>query len=180
MLDVPAVYGRQPPEPPAPVGHHAPAAVDQGAATGRADLLALLRIGTAEREDLVVAGLARRDARERLARHDGARLLLAGHAARGAELDAPLDSGADALGEGREERPRQVAQHEEHRREEERRPRLPSGEISELHRENLGPEALGRIEIGRDDLRRAACLAGPALARARVDLVDLQMISVRE
>src|SRR5436309_476126 len=130
MLDVPAVYGRQPPEPPAPVGHHAPAAIDQGAATGRADLLALLRIGTAELEDLVVAGLARRDARERLARHDGACLLLAGRAARGAELDASLDSGADALGKGREERPRQVAQ--------------------------------------------------PALARARVDLVDLQMIGVRE
>src|SRR4029453_11662262 len=71
VLDVPAVHGGEPPEPPAPLGHHAPAGVDERAPAGRADLLALLRVGTAELEDLVVGGLARRQARERLARHDG-------------------------------------------------------------------------------------------------------------
>src|SRR5262249_61151546 len=58
VLDVPAVHGRQPPEPPAPLGHHAPAAVDERAAARRTDLLALLRIGAAQLEDLVVGGLA--------------------------------------------------------------------------------------------------------------------------
>src|SRR5262245_17657155 len=132
MLDVPAVHGGEPSESPASLGYHAPAAVDERAPAGRADLLALLRVGTAEAQDLVVGGLAGRQARERLTRHEGARLPLGGLAARGAELDTSVEPGADGLDEHGEEGPGQVAQHEEHRREEDGRPCLPSREVAEL------------------------------------------------
>src|SRR6267142_6100086 len=164
VLDVPAVDGRQPPEPASPVRHDPPPAIEQGAAAGLVETLALLGIGPAEAEDLVVGRLARRDARECFARHDGAGLAQGGGVAPRSEVNAPLDPRGEALGEGREQRPGQVAQDEEERGEEHRRPGLPAREVPELHRQHLRPDALGRIEVGRDDLRRPARLARPALA----------------
>src|SRR5512145_1420853 len=97
MLDVPAVHRREPSEPPAPVRHDAPATVDEGAAAGRAETLAFLRVGTAEAEHLSVRGLARLDARERLARDDGARLALGRRAAPRPEADPPLEPRPESL-----------------------------------------------------------------------------------
>ena len=130
VLDVPAVHGREPAEPPLPVRHDAPPAVDEGTAAWRAETLALLRVGPAKAEDLVVRRLARRDARERLARDDCPGIASGGSATARSEVNASLDPRADTLGEGRDQRPREVAQDEEERGEEDRRPGLPAREVS--------------------------------------------------
>src|SRR5207249_3972163 len=90
VLDVPAVHGREPAEPPLPVRHDTPPAVDEGTAAWRAETLALLRVGPAKAEDLVVRRLARRDARERLARDDCPGIVPGGSAAR-PEVNASLN-----------------------------------------------------------------------------------------
>src|SRR5205823_701666 len=74
-------FGREPPEPPTPVGNHPPSAVDQGSAPRRAEPLAFLGIGPAEIEDLRLRRLPGRDARERLSGNDGPRLALGRRAA---------------------------------------------------------------------------------------------------
>src|SRR6267142_523768 len=180
VLDVPVVHGRQPAEPTPAVRDDAPSAVDQGAASGRAEALALLGIGPAEAQDFSVRRLAGRDARERFARDDCTGLAPGRRAARGPKADAPLEPRADGLDEHRDQRARQIAEDEEGGREEQRRPRLPAREVPELHRQDLGPDALGRIEVGRHDLGRPTGLAGAPLARARIDLVNLQMVGVGE
>src|SRR2546425_2356005 len=121
MLDVPAVHGRQPPEPPTAVRNHAPSAVDQRAAPRRAEPLAFLGIGPAEIEDLRVRRLPGRDARERLSGNDGPGFALGRRAAWRSDLDAPLQSRAERLDEHRDQWAREVAEDEEERREEQRR-----------------------------------------------------------
>src|SRR5216684_5698664 len=66
VLDVPVADGGQAPEAPALVRDGAPAAIDEGAAAGRLELLVLFAVGSAEREDLLIRRLARRDAAQRL------------------------------------------------------------------------------------------------------------------
>src|SRR5713101_3133586 len=71
VLDVPVADGGQAPEAPALVGDRAPTAIDETAAAGHLELLVLLVVGPAEREDLLICRLARRDAAQRLLRqHD--------------------------------------------------------------------------------------------------------------
>src|SRR5262245_54485926 len=179
MLHVPLIHGREPAESAGAARDHALATIDQRAASRLVELLALLGRGAAEVEHLGLCRLARRDAREHLARHDGAGFALAGRAA-WSELDATLEPGADRLDEHRDQRPGDVAEDEEEGGEEQRRPRLPAREVAELHRQHLRPQALGGIDIGRDDLGLAPRLARAPLARARIDLVDLEMRGVGE
>src|SRR4029450_12447759 len=102
VLDVPAVHGRQPSEPPGPMRDHTAPAVDQGTAPRLAKLLAFLGSGAAEIEDLGMRRLAGRDPRERLSRDDGAGVASAGRGAR-SEVDAALQAGAARLYERREQ-----------------------------------------------------------------------------
>ena len=85
----------------------------------------------------------------------------------------PLDDRCD-------QRPCQVAEDEEDGREEHGRPRLPAREVSELHGQHLGRSPSEGSRIDGDDLGAPPGLAGPPLARAGVDLVDLQVIGVSE
>src|SRR5205807_7311499 len=74
----------------------------------------------------------------------------------------------------------QVAEGEERDRDQDGRPGPHTLEVAELHGQDLRSDALGAIQEERDLLGGIERLAQPAAGRARIELVDLQVVGVTE
>src|SRR6185436_3598808 len=114
-LDVPVAHGGQPAPGPAPVWHLAAAPVDERLPARRGEVLALLHLGTADAQHVLVRRLAGHDLGETLAWNDGADVDARRRGTPAAELKSSGQPLVDGLEQIAREHAGAVAEREEQR-----------------------------------------------------------------
>src|SRR5215472_7814489 len=173
VLDVPVAHCGDPPEGALRMGHDAAAMVDEAPTIPSGEALMLFAEGTTKLQRLVVGGVARHDAIERVARQDHSR---------GPRYRPPLPANVQMRGhhqlrpprEGDHERPGHVAEADQPHREDEGQHRPQPAEVSEADLQDLWRQPIRAVEDHGDGLGRARAITRLAHGAGRRDLVELE------